>query len=81
MYEVPSEERPGCRDAAVLTRAVFAILLPPLLAMIAVLGSIAVVIVLFTVHPALALLPVAAVALGVWLYARWEQRRYRPPRL
>jgi hypothetical protein len=34
---------------------------------------------LFTVHPALALIPVAAIALAVYLFARWEQRHFRPP--
>ena len=79
MYEPPPEERPGCRDTLVLTRAVFAVILPALGAMLFVLGSVTAAIMLLAVHPALALLPIAALVAGVVLFARWERQRFRPP--
>ncbi len=82
MYEPPRQEEPaGCRETWVLTRAAFAVLLPLLLAMIGVLSAVVAALALLAVHPALALLPIAALALGVYLFARWERRRFRPPEL
>ena len=62
-----------------LTRAVFSVLLPPLAAMIGVLVAVTLALVLFARHPALALLPLGALGLGIFLFARWEQGRFRPP--
>ena len=62
-----------------LTRAVFSVLLPPLAAMIGVLGAVVFALVLFAVHPALALLPLGALGVGMFLFARWERGRFRPP--
>ena len=82
MYELPGDEaRGGCRDSWLLTRAVFAVLLPVVLAIIFIVGSVAVVVVLFARQPALALIPVAVLALALVLYARWERRHARPPGL
>ena len=55
-----------------LTRIVYGILFWPVLALVAVLLAVVGVFVLFTIHPAFALLAIAAVA---W----WESRRIRPP--
>ena len=63
----------------VLIRAAFAVLAVPLLAMIGVLGVVVAIVFLFAIHPALALLPIAALVGAVYLFARWEQRRFRPP--
>lgn len=63
----------------VLTRAAFGILIWPMLALAAVLGALVLAFVLFAVHPALALLPIAALIAGILLFARWEQKRFRPP--
>jgi hypothetical protein len=80
MYEPPPRDlRSGCRETWLLTRATFAIIIPALAAMIAVLAAIVGTIILFSIHPALALLPVAAVAVAIALYARWERKRFRPP--
>lgn len=80
MYEVPQQEqRPGCRDVWVLTLAVFAIILPIVGAMIALLGAITLAFVLFTVHPSLALIPLALMGVGIYAFSRWEQGRYKPP--
>jgi hypothetical protein len=82
MYEVQRQEEPGgCRDALLLTRSAFAVLLPPMLGLAAVLILIGAAVVLFARHPALALIPIAALIFGVALFARWEQGRFRPPDL
>jgi hypothetical protein len=79
MYEPPADERPGCRETLILTRAAFAVLIPVLVAMIAIVAiALAVLLLLFT-HPVLALLLIAAVAAGIVLFARWERGRSRPP--
>ena len=62
-----------------LTRVVFAVLIPPMLAFIAVLVAVTLALVLFARHPALALLPLGAIVGGIFLFARWEQGRFRPP--
>lgn len=69
---------PGCLDALVITRVVFELLFWPVAVMLLVLGDLAAVFYLFTVHPALALIPLGIAALGVWLLARWDQRRHNP---
>ena len=80
MYEPPAQdERPGCRDTLILTRAVFGVIVPVLLAMLFVIGAVTGAVVLLAVHPALALLPIGALAAGILLFARWEQRRFHPP--
>ncbi len=82
MYEVPRQEvKPGCRDAWVLTLAVFAVILPIVGVIIAILGALTATFVLFTVHPALALLPLAVMVLGIYAFARWERERFKPPGL
>jgi hypothetical protein len=77
----PEEKPPGCLDALLITRAVFGVLMWPVIAMIAVVADIVIIIWAFSVHPALALVPVAATAAGVAAFARWEQGRFRPPEL
>ena len=80
MYEPSHREEPaGCRETWVLTRAAFAVLLPLLLALIGVLGAVVAALFLLAVHPALALVPIGVLAVGVYLFARWERARSRPP--
>ena len=82
MYEVPQQDqRPGCRDVWVITLAVFAVILPVVGALIAVIGAMTAVFVLFTIHPALALIPIALMIAGIFAFAHWERRRFRPPGL
>lgn len=82
MYEVPQQDqRPGCRDVWVITLSVFAVILPVMLALMALLGGVVLAFVLFTVHPALALIPIAVIVLAVYAFARWDQKRDRPPGL
>jgi len=79
----PSDEErgAGCLEALIITRAVFAVLIWPMLAIFAVIGFVAALWLSFTVHPALALIPVGLATGALWLFARWEQRRFRPPGL
>lgn len=63
----------------VLTRAAFGILIWPMLALFVVLGALLAAFLLLAVHPALALLPIAGLMAGILLFARWEQKRFRPP--
>jgi len=75
----PASGGGGCLEVWVLTRAAFGILFWPLVALIGFVLAVVLVLFLFTVHPALALIPVAAIAVALYLFARWEQRRFRPP--
>ena len=81
MYQEPEprQEPGGCLEVWVLTRAMFGILFWPMLALIGVILAVVFIFFLFTVHPALALIPVAAIGVALYLFARWEQRHFRPP--
>ena len=81
--ERPTQEEkpPGCLDALLITRAVFGVLMWPVLALFAVLADLGVIFYVFTIHPALALIPLALSGAGPWLFAKWEQKRFRPPGL
>jgi hypothetical protein len=81
MYQqqAPNEEPGGCLEVLVLTRAMFGILFWPVVALVGFVLAVVLVLYLFTVHPALVLIPVAAIALALYLFARWEQRHFRPP--
>ena len=72
------ESKPGCLDVIVITRVVFSILFWPIAALMLVIIDIGVTLVLFTVHPALALIPLGLTAVAVYLIARWDQNRDRP---
>ena len=62
-----------------ITLAVFAVILPVMFAILALLAGLTLAFVLFTVHPALALIPIAVTGLAVYAFARWDQTRNRPP--
>ena len=62
-----------------ITRAVFAVLFWPIAAIIVVFIDLGATWVLFTKHPALALVTVVPTVVVIWLFAKWEQRRFRPP--
>ena len=62
-----------------LSRIVYGILLWPLVALLAVVLAVVGVFVLYTIHPAFALLAIAAVAVVIGALAWWESRRVRPP--
>jgi membrane protein implicated in regulation of membrane protease activity len=73
--------RPGCLDALVITRMVFGMLFWPMVGIFAVLIDASVIFVLYATNPPLALIPVGVSAVAIWLFARWDQRRNRPPGL
>ena len=75
MYELPSspEERPGCRDTLAITRAVFAVIIPPVAAMLAVLSLVMATIIMFAISAPLALIPLALLVAGFVLFLRWER--------
>ena len=80
MYEVPRQDaQPGCRDVWVITLAVFAVILPILGAIIALLSAVTAAFVLFTIHPALALIPILVVTAGIFAFVRWEREHFKPP--
>ncbi len=83
MYREPPPEKPpsGCLETWAITRAVFGVLFWPMAAIAAVLAVVVAFFILFAMHPALSLLPVAAAVLAVMLFIRWERRRFRPPGL
>lgn len=76
----PEEKPPGCLDVLVLTRAAFAVLMWPLLALFAAMAALILVIYLFLMNPPLALIPIALLVLAALAFARWERRRFTPPR-
>lgn len=75
----PEKEPAGCLDVLLIMRAMFALLFWPAVGLAAVVADIVVIVVLFGIQPALALIPVCLTAFGIWWYARWEQRHFRPP--
>ena len=81
MYDSPkSQQEPGgCLEVWVLTRAMFGVLFWPVVALVGLIIAVVLAFYLFTVQPALALIPVAAIVVAVYIFARWEQRRFRPP--
>lgn len=75
------EQPPGCLDALLITRAVFGVMMWPVLAMVLVVVDAGVIFHLYSLHPGLALIPIGMTAGALWLFARWEQKRFRPPGL
>lgn len=74
MYEQNSGPEPGgCRETLLLTRIAFGVLIPPLLAVGAVLVLLIAGFVLFTTHPLLGLLPLIPIAAGLVWIARRER--------
>ena len=76
--EPDDDPRYGCLDVLLITRAVLGVLLWPLAVFLLVILDIAAAFYLFTVHPALALIPVALTAVAIYAFARWDQSRDRP---
>lgn len=73
-----NDKGPGCLDALVITRVVFELLFWPVAAMLFVVGDLAAALYLFTMHPALALIPAGVAGIGLWLLGRWDQKRHNP---
>lgn len=79
--EPQGREPGGCSQVIVLTWAAFTILFWPMVALGLLLGLLASALMLLAIHPALALIPVGVAVAGIWLFAKWERRRFRPPGL
>jgi hypothetical protein len=77
-YE-PPKEAGGCGEVWILTRAVFGILLVPLLAIIGAVAWIFITFYAFFASPPLALIPLAIGIIAIVLLARWERGRSLPP--
>ena len=75
------EKPPGCLDALLITRAVFGVMMWPVLVMFLTVFDAVVVFYMFSLYPALALIPIGITAGALWLFARWEQQHFRPPGL
>lgn len=67
----------GCREAFLLTRIAYEVLLPPLFVIIATLSLIMGSFFLLAVHPALSLIPLMPIVAGaIWMIRR-DQRVQR----
>ena len=73
------DARPGCLDALAITRAVFGVLLWPIVVMLAGILDVSITFYLYATRPLLALIPLVATAAAIWVFVRWERHRYRPP--
>jgi len=71
----PPSEPNGCLQTLLISRIVFGILMIPLLMIIGVLFAMMVLLFAYTTHPLLGLAGLAIVGLGVYAFAKWEQRR------
>lgn len=78
----PEEEEPGgCKDALILTRAAFGVLLIPVAVLLGAVLSVVLLVYLFSLHWLFGLLYLGLIGAGIAWYARWEQNKYRsgPP--
>jgi uncharacterized membrane protein len=77
----PQEEKPpGCLDVLVLTRAAFAVLMWPMLALLAAVAAVMFVIYLFLLNPVLVLIPVGLLVVAALAFSYWERKRFTPPK-
>ena len=84
LYHGPSqqpqgEEPRGCRDVLILTRAAFGVLLIPLGILAGALLALIAIIYLFSRSWLLGIGGLVVLAIGIYLYARWEQHHFRGP--
>ncbi len=77
-YE-PPKQTGSCGEVWVLTRAMFGILLVPILALIGVIAWVFITLYAFFSSPPLALIPLALGIIAIVLFARWERRHSEPP--
>lgn len=67
----------GCREALVMTRIAYAVLLPPIAVMVGVIAIVFASFYLLTIHPLLALIPLLPVAAAIVWIARRDRRIQR----
>jgi len=71
------EKPPGCLDVIVITRAVFGVLMWPIILMFAVVFDVGITFYLYATRPLLALIPVALTGAAIYAFTRWERHRLR----
>lgn len=72
----PEKEPGGCMEALILTRAAFSALAIPVAVLFGALVAIVLLFLSFSVHWLLGLLYIGLLGVGLWLYARWERRKF-----
>ena len=76
-YEPPKQQQPGSwSEVFVITKVAFALLLPFIGGMFALLVTFVAIIMLFAIHPALALIPLVPVAAVFAYFLRRERRAH-----
>ena len=75
----PDKEQGGCRDALILTRAVFGVLFWPLIILFGTIVALVLLFYLFSIFWLFGVLALVAVGAAVGLYARWERHHYMGP--
>ena len=78
MYQKPEKPPPLWLEVFTLTRAVFAVLMWPLLALFGVIIIIVGLFIALAVHWGLGLLGLALIVAAIFAFARWEKSRYPP---
>ena len=71
----------GCLDALVISKVVLQVLFWPIAALLLVILDVGFAFYLYSIHPALVLVPVAITTAGIYLLARWDQQRHLPENL
>ena len=78
MFHEPEKPPPWWLETFVLTRAVFGVLMWPLLAIVGIIIIIAGLFIAFNVHWGLGLLGFALITAAIFAFARWEKSRNPP---
>lgn len=74
-YPKEPDEPSGCAQTFIITRVIFQILAGPLAVLIGAMGLMIGTLLLFTINPLLALIPLGIAAAGIYAFFRWEQKR------
>lgn len=82
-YGSPEPEKPPhwWEETWVISRAVFGVLFWPVTVLFGGVAGIFFVFYLFSIHPLFGLAALGAIGFGVWMFARWDERRRPPPGL
>ncbi|MDA0353132.1 MAG: hypothetical protein O3A10_13090 [Chloroflexi bacterium] len=76
-YEPPKQQQPGSwSEVFVITKVAFGLLLPFLGGMIALIATFVAIIILFSIHPALALIPLTPIAAVIAYVLRRERQAH-----
>lgn len=72
----PEKEPGGCMEALILTKAAFGALVIPVAVLLGALVAIVLLFYSFSVHWLLGILYLGVIGVAVWLYSRWERRKF-----